>query len=112
MSTVRILFQIHESDNVGTLLQDVSAGDDVLHRGGGPPRTWQAMQSVRAGHKIALCSIACGHPIIKYGIQIGVATAPIEPGAWVHLHNCASRYDEQSSRLDLGSGAPTETRYV
>jgi hypothetical protein len=112
MSTVQILFQIHESDNVGTLLHDVSPGDEVLHRGEGSPRALQAAQSVKVGHKLALCSIACGHPVVKYGIQIGVATAPIEAGAWVHLHNCASRYDQKSSHLDIDSGAPTETRYA
>lgn len=112
MNTVRVLFQIHESDNVGTLLHDIAPGDDVLHRGEGSPKILQAAQSVKAGHKLALCSIPCGHPVIKYGIQIGIATASIEAGAWVHLHNCASRYDENLSHLDTDSGAPTGTCYA
>jgi len=112
MSTVRILFQIHERDNVGTLLHDVAAGAEVLHRGEGSSRTLQAGQSVKSGHKLALCSIACGQPIIKYGVPIGIATAPIQAGEWVHLHNCASRYDQKSSHLDVDSGAPKETRYA
>jgi len=112
MSTVQVLFQIHESDNVGTLLHDASPGDEILHRGKGSPRGIQAAQSVKVGHKLALCSIACGHPIIKHGIQIGVATARIEAGEWVHLHNCASRYDQNSCHLDIHSGAPRETRYA
>lgn len=112
MNNVHILFQIHERDSVGTLLHDVSAGEDLLHRGEGSPVALQAIQSTKAGHKLALCSISSGRPIIKYGIQIGVATAPIEAGEWVHLHNCASLYDEKSSHLDSDSGAPTETRYA
>jgi hypothetical protein len=40
-----------------------------------------------------------------------VATVAIGAGQWVHLHNCRSRYDARSSRLDQNSGIPTETRY-
>lgn len=40
-----------------------------------------------AGHKIALCDIAEGEDIIKYGYSIGHAAAPIKAGEHVHTHN-------------------------
>ena len=39
------------------------------------------------GHKYALCDIAEGENIIKYGNPIGHATAPIKKGEHVHTHN-------------------------
>ncbi len=41
-------------------------------------------------HKIALVEIGTGKPVYKYGETIGYATAPIERGEWVHLHNVES----------------------
>jgi altronate dehydratase small subunit len=45
-------------------------------------------------------------------VPIGIATTAIEPGAWVHLHNCRSRVDERSSHLDLKTGAALDTAYA
>ena len=42
---------------------------------------------VPRGHKIAAVPIAEGEPVRKFGQIIGFASAPIEPGAWVHEHN-------------------------
>jgi hypothetical protein len=44
------------------------------------------------GHKIAACTISPGEKILKYGAPIGSATAPIEPGEHIHLHNMKSDY--------------------
>ena len=41
-------------------------------------------------HKIALGEIRIGEPVLKYGEIIGYATAPIERGEWVHVHNVES----------------------
>ncbi|MEP9376448.1 altronate dehydratase family protein [Aquabacter sp. CN5-332] len=42
---------------------------------------------VPRGHKFALEPIAEGAPILKFGQIIGFASAPIAPGAHVHVHN-------------------------
>ena len=42
---------------------------------------------IPSGHKIALSPIAAGEKVVKYGNPIGVATADIAPGEWVHSHN-------------------------
>ncbi len=49
------------------------------------------------GHKFALQRINVGQNIIKYGEVIGKATATIEPGEHVHIHNVES----QRGRGDL-----------
>lgn len=42
---------------------------------------------IPAGHKVALTAISEGSPIIKFGQTIGYASAPINPGDWIHVHN-------------------------
>lgn len=46
--------------------------------------------SIEFGHKIARYDIARGQNIIKYGSPIGIATANIARGDWVHTHNVRS----------------------
>ena len=99
-------FQINVADNVATMLED---GADVARVLGPAPQEVTLCGKVPAGHKVALCDIAAGTPVIKFGVRIGHATSPIARGAWVHLHNLASDVDERSGSLDLHSGAPTDT---
>lgn len=44
-------------------------------------------EGIPAGHKKAIKAIKKGEKIIKYGNPIGVATADIAEGEWVHTHN-------------------------
>lgn len=69
MIEARQILQLHPSDNVAIALEDGLA------------------DGVGAGHKLALRPIAAGEAIIKYGQMIGTATAAIESGAHVHVHN-------------------------
>ena len=39
------------------------------------------------GHKIAVRDIQMGEPILKYGERIGAASADIQKGEYVHIHN-------------------------
>jgi altronate dehydratase len=95
-------FKIHPGDNVATLIEDASGGE--LQVVGGP--SLSACEPIPLGHKVALLAIACDSPVIKYGVTIGLATRDIQPGEWVHLHNCKSLLDERSSTLDLHTGVP------
>jgi len=103
-------FQISSLDNVAVALDDVVAGSVTL-LGAGNGAIMTARQAIRLGHKIALTAMAPGEPVMKYGVQIGHATVPIAPGDWIHLHNCASDYDERSNTLEVTTGAPTDTLY-
>jgi altronate dehydratase small subunit len=103
-------FQIHADDNVATLLETAEAGP-VIIRGCGAERAVAARAHIPQGHKIAVEKIESGKPIVKYGVIIGIASSSIEPGAWVHLHNCKSRLDERSGGFDVHTGLPEDTRY-
>lgn len=103
-------FQINGSDNVAVLLDDAASGE-VITVIGDFNDSITLHESIEYGHKVALKSIAGGEPIIKYGIRIGSATAPIKAGENVHLHNCASDYDERSAMFDPETGAATDTQY-
>lgn len=104
-------FLISLGDNVATLLTDTQPGA-VAVRGEASRREIAATEPIRMGHKIALREIETGDAVVKYGVAIGAATRRIAPGEWVHLHNCRSCYDAQSSRLDVVTGAREETPYV
>ena len=77
---------ISDRDNVGTALEPLDAGRRLEVNGVSVTTT----QAIASGHKVALCAIAAGEPVIKYGSPIGLATADIPAGAHVHTHNVAS----------------------
>lgn len=103
-------FQIHGEDNVATALTGLASGKFRLI-GGGLTSVGEAVEEIPAGHKVALCDIAQGSMIIKYGIPIGKAVIDIKKGQWVHLHCMKSNYDERSSHLDIHTGAPKDITY-
>lgn len=78
---------LHPSDNVATALADFEQGDKVQAKA----TTVTARERVPFGHKVALCRIASGAPITKYGEQIGLAIRDIPEGACVHVHNVESQ---------------------
>jgi len=103
-------FQVSSEDNVAVILEDVSK-DESIFIVGKSGTSITALDAIQYGHKIALHDIASGAPIIKYGICIGYATENIRQGAWVHLQNCVSAYDERSSKFDPHTGATHDTHY-
>lgn len=101
--------QLHADDNVVVALEDVAPGAVAVVGG----RTSAvASEPIARGHKLAIRPIQNGESVLKYGVAIGFATAPIAPGDWVHTHNCRSSLDERSHTLNRHSGAPTDTPYV
>jgi len=75
-----------KSDNVATSLDDLSAGREFDVSG----QPVSISEGIPFGHKFALQAIDDGEKLYKYGEVIGRATRPIEPGDWVHTHNCES----------------------
>ena len=75
-------------DNVAVALRPLAAGETV--RLDGVLLTLD--RDVGIGHKVAARAIAAGETIVKYNCPIGLATAPIAPGAYVHTHNVKSGY--------------------
>jgi altronate hydrolase len=74
----------HEDDNVAIAVRPVASGEAVVVKA---EVRVEAAEDVDVGHKIALTSIASGGIVYRYGEPIVEATAAIEAGAWVHVHN-------------------------
>ena len=74
-------------DNVATSLREAEAGAEVQVRLGKEVRTVKALERIPFGFKIAVARIPRGAKVMKYGEPIGVASADIEPGQLVHVHN-------------------------
>jgi len=70
---------INETDNVAVALETINVGETVFGV--------EVLETVGAGHKIAISAIEQGAPVIKYGAPIGTATADIKQGSHVHTHN-------------------------
>lgn len=84
--------ELDESDTVVTVLEDAEAGDVVTDD------ELELTESVPFGHKVALTVHDPGDEVRKYGEVIGVATESIEPGEWVHTHNCDSARGKAEGR--------------
>lgn len=110
-TTAKRCFQVQAADNVATMLEDTEQGA-VTVCGAEESREIHALGAIPLGHKIAVRGIERGEAVIKYGVPIGIATASILRGEWVHLHNCRSRIDERSNFFDPVSGAAKDTPYV
>jgi (2R)-sulfolactate sulfo-lyase subunit alpha len=53
--------------------------------------TVTARQDIPIGHKVALCDMAAGDTVLKYGIDIGKVVAPIQAGEHAHVHNIKTK---------------------
>lgn len=81
---------LHREDSVAVARLPLEPGQDIVAAG----RAIAVRQPVPAGHKVAIRSAAPGDNVLRYGQVIGRASAPIEPGDHVHLHNLS--FDEGS----------------
>ena len=81
---------LNPRDNVATALADLKAGDTLELEVSGQTQAVRLTTDVPFGHKFSLSRIEPNSPVIKYGEVIGVSTAIIEPGDYVHIHNVVS----------------------
>ena len=89
---VKKAIQIDEKDNVATTTSEVEAGEqlEVISPDGRVILKPRVAEPIPFGHKLAIKPVKKGENIVKYGEVIGVATQPIEAGAWVNTHNVGS----------------------
>lgn len=99
---MKAVLVISERDNVGTALVPLEAGRR-LEVGAASVTT---IEPIASGHKVSLCAIAAGAPVVKYGSPIGLASMAIPAGAHVHTHNLSS----SRGRGDLDSEPPNAPR--
>lgn len=78
------------ADNVATVLRPVAAGDPIRVRCGADVTTLRALDPIPMCHKISVLPIEKGQAVIKYGHGIGTASARVEAGRHVHVHNLRS----------------------
>jgi altronate dehydratase small subunit len=81
---------IDRKDNVATAIRDLSAGSFIQTERGAV----LLVRDIPFGHKFALSDIPQDGYILKYGAQIGRATAFIATGDHVHVHNVQDITDE------------------
>lgn len=91
MSERKLAVQVQLIDNVASIFAEVTAGDtvEVMARNGDIDAI-SVHENIPYGHKLALRDIAKGETILKYGESIGIATADIKRGDYVHVHNLDS----------------------
>jgi len=95
------LLRLSDADNVLVVTTSLPAGATVLVDGA----HILLRSDLRLGHKLARRAIPAGEKIVKYGAPIGVATAPIEAGAHVHVHNVRSDYTPTYHLEDVRTAA-------
>lgn len=89
--------RVGEGDNVLVALRPLEPGSVV--------EGVAVREPIPAGHKLAAVPIESGAPVVKYSYPIGVASAPILPGAHVHTHNVSSDLPDYASVEPIaGSG--------
>lgn len=79
--------RINDNDNVAVALKTIPQGESITLEWEGGWKQVTASQEIPAGHKMALCDIAQGGEVVKYGCRIGNAAEDIQEGQWVHTHN-------------------------
>lgn len=82
------LIKLHPLDNVVILTEEIQTGEYLEING----LVVQVEKNIGLGHKMAEKMIEVGQKIIKHGVPIGSATATIEIGTHIHLHNMKSDY--------------------
>jgi len=81
---------LHQEDNTVTALQNLRQGE-VLSVVGPERETVTLHQDIPYAHKFARTFIAQGDDVLKYGEVIGIATADIQAGEHVHVHNVVGK---------------------
>jgi len=90
-----IHFVVHdEGDSVGVVVvEGVTAGQALTGWVMDQDKTitFAAAETIPIGHKLAIKPIEAGETIVKYGVDIGRAVAPIGAGAHLHVHNVKTK---------------------
>lgn len=90
-----IHFVVHEEgDSVGVIVvEGVKAGDRLVGWIMEDDQTisMTAQNDIPLGHKLAIRDLAENDTVIKYGVDIGRAIAPIKTGEHLHVHNVKTK---------------------
>ena len=81
---MKSFIRIHPQDSVAVALSPLKEGTLIRLEDG---TEVTLIEDIPQGHKFALKDIPSGTSIIKYGNSIGIASADIRAGVWIHTHN-------------------------
>ncbi len=81
----------NDGDFVAVAVRDVEPGEATVgYLDGTASARIEVSEPVPLGHKVALRDVAAGADVIEYSLRIGVASAEIAEGTYVHVHNVRS----------------------
>lgn len=90
-----INFVVHEEgDSVGTVVVEGVKANDMLTgwvMEQDRTITIKTLDDIPIGHKIAIRELKQDDAVIKYGVDIGRAIAPIKQGGYLHVHNVKTK---------------------
>jgi (2R)-sulfolactate sulfo-lyase subunit alpha len=88
----------HDDDHLGVAVCDLDPGTaQGVCVASGTKVTATVRAHVPFGHKLALADRRAGDDVIEYGTRIGIASADIAKGDYVHVHNLRSARWPQST---------------
>ncbi len=80
-----------DGDAVAVAVRDVDPGPArVNYLDERAPETVEVKSPVPLGHKVALKDVPVGADVIEYGLRVGIASAEITRGDYVHTHHVRS----------------------
>lgn len=83
-STINDWIAIQPQDDVIIALRNYAKGEQITLPDG---VSFNLLDDVPKGHKIAVHTLAPGDDVMKYGFSIGIAKEQIRQGSWIHSHN-------------------------
>ena len=90
-----IHFVVHEEgDSVGTVVvEGIKSGDKLTGWVMEQDKmvSLPTVSDIPIGHKIALADLKKDDTVMKYGVDIGRAVAPIKAGEHLHVHNVKTK---------------------
>ena len=102
MEAVEPLYvRVHQRDNVA-----IVANAEGLPAGTSFPCGLELTEAVPQAHKVALCDLAQGAAIVRYGEAIGCAERPIARGSWVREEMVSLPPAPALDQLGLATAVP------
>ena len=98
--SVNAVLVISERDNVATALEPLDAGARAARSA---RRRSSSAEAIPRGHKVALCAIRAGEPVVKYGSPIGTRVGG-------HRRRRARAHAQRRERPRTRRSSPAERR--
>lgn len=86
---------IDRKDTVAVAIEPITKGQELCWLDAdGQPQSAIAQTDIPIYHKFAICEMAKGTEVMKYGEDIGLAATDIHVGEHVHVHNVENHREQ------------------